>query len=78
LKKYGLNFDIVLANSKKFRKGCGDGFVNPVIIDQMENIKHQPVLVAKDLINPRIPLYHDIDKIGKEVWSIILKNKKRK
>ncbi len=76
LTSYGLDFDIILANNKNFRSGHGDGYIKQVIIDQNTESLFSSRLVAKDLINNKNPLYHEIDKIGKEIWAIILKYKK--
>lgn len=74
LESYGVDFDVSLVNNKKFKKGSGDGYISPVLIAKAVN--HVENLITTDLVNHKNPLYHDINKLGREVWNIILKFKK--
>lgn len=71
LRKYSVSFDQILANSVKFKEMSGDGYVCPVEID-VEGVIKVPVVDNEE------PLFHDAQKLGKEVWKLALKNKKLK
>jgi uncharacterized cofD-like protein len=62
---FDIQFDQIVANSKMFPKGSGDGFVDPVEIDLFENI------ISAELSNDENPLYHDSEKLAKAVFDII-------
>jgi uncharacterized cofD-like protein len=76
LNQYGIFFERALINDKKFKKRLGDGYIIPVVIDQNLSDGHLGDVVAKDLVDKKNPLYHDIDKLGKEIWSLLLKRRK--
>jgi uncharacterized cofD-like protein len=61
-KKYGITFDTVIANNAFFPAGSGDGFINPVDIDVISE-----ELVLAELVDPKNPLYHCPEKLGKKV-----------
>lgn len=67
LKRHGVEFDLVLANSRMFREGSGDGFVDPVKVDITKNIVTAP-LSSRDN-----PLYHESTKLAKVFFGIIEK-----
>jgi hypothetical protein len=68
MNKYEVNFDMVIYNNKRFKKGAGDGFVIPVKLDKGQI---DCEAVALDLINTNNPLYHDIEKLGNEIWQLL-------
>lgn len=65
LNEVGVNFDVVLVNSKMFPKGSGDGFVDPVEIDIKKGI------ISAELSDDSAPLYHDSEKLAKSLFDII-------
>ncbi|MEI7690122.1 MAG: gluconeogenesis factor YvcK family protein [bacterium] len=71
LGKYNIFVDLVLINNRKFKKGSGDGFVMPVSIGQGTKSKYN--IRESNLVNNVNPLYHDVEKLGKEIWQIIIK-----
>jgi len=71
LGKYNVFVDLTLINNRKFKKGSGDGFVMPVLIGQGTKANYN--IHDKDLVNNTNPLYHDVEKLGKEIWQIIIK-----
>jgi len=66
--RYGVSFDFAIYNNKKFKEGSGDGFVVPVRFDKKQ-IGCEAV--GLDLINLNNPLYHDIEKLGNEIWHLL-------
>jgi uncharacterized cofD-like protein len=66
IKKYDVSFDDIIANSKMFPKGSGDGYVDPVVVDmEGENIH------TAELSDNENPLYHDSKKLAKEITKIL-------
>lgn len=71
LEKYNTNVDAVLANSRVFKRGMGDGFVEPVSFDMDKTDKY--IQVTADIVNEQNPLYHDSQKLGREIVAILEK-----
>ena len=70
LENYGVKFDSILVNEKKFKKGSGDGFITPVQCNATELSDYR--VIQKDLINTKNLLYHDTEKLGNAIWQIVL------
>ncbi len=71
LEQYQIFVDLVLVNSKKFRKGSGDGYVIPVSLGaKTRDLYH---ISENDLVSQANPLYHDVDKLGQVIWQLIIK-----
>lgn len=65
IKKYAGDVDLILANNRIFESGSGDGYVTPVQIDIKKNV------TLAEVSNQENPLYHDSDKIAKEINKLI-------
>jgi len=74
LENYGISFDVIIANNRKFKEGSGDGYVMPVECNS-ETLNGY-LVIEKDLINIKNLLYHDTEKLGKEIWQLVLTLKK--
>lgn len=66
LKRYVGEPNLVLANSRLFEKGSGDGYIDPVELD----MKGDKIILA-DVRNEKNPLYHDSEKLAKAVDDLI-------
>jgi uncharacterized cofD-like protein len=65
LSKYGIDFDMILMNSKMFPKGSGDGYVEPVEID-VTGDKY----IKAEISDNKNPLYHNSKKLATQITKI--------
>lgn len=74
LSDYGIKFDIIVANNKKFKINPKEKHVKPVEIDRDYFIETK--VVKEDIYNTRNPLYHDSEKLGDLIYDISNNRKK--
>jgi uncharacterized cofD-like protein len=71
--KYGVSIDFILANSKEFPDASGDGHIFPVKSNNPNNKK----IIFADMVRENNYLYHDSEKLGKVILSLIDRAKVR-
>ncbi len=68
LAEYKIKFDLALYNNKNFRENTGSEFTAPV---KYKEVSSQCNLYGADLLNTINPLYHDVEKLGEEIWRLV-------
>lgn len=74
LKKYSVQTDAVLVNSRLLGQLLGDDFVTPVGFEPGESLGI--IQLAADVVNTDNPLYHDSAKLAAVIWKILARRTK--
>lgn len=76
LNDYKINFDLVIANSKKFGPVKKEKYINPVEVDDKSQENNK--VIMEKIYDESNPLYHDSEKLGNIIYDIAMNVKKYK